>query len=239
MHAPVRVARSTIASGRASEASDRASARISRPSASVLTTSMVLPLRIFSTSPGRVASPPSMLSVMGRKARTRTGGASAPITDMAPITAAAPAMSIFMVSMPAIVLMLRPPESKVTPLPTNASEPLALPSGRWSSSTNRGGLVLPRFTPSSPPSLRRLISASVHTFTPSPAERPISAVRAARAGAVSEPPGSFTRSRARHWPAATAVPRSISPRARAPALPATSTRRSLASAGSDFKAVKL
>ena len=51
MHAPVRVARSTMASGSSSLASDRASARTSRPSASVLSTSMVLPLRARSTSP--------------------------------------------------------------------------------------------------------------------------------------------------------------------------------------------
>ena len=55
-----------MASGLASDASDRASASTRRPSASVSSTSMVLPLRRVSTSPGRVASPPNMLSVMGR-----------------------------------------------------------------------------------------------------------------------------------------------------------------------------
>ena len=45
MHAPVSVARSMIASGLASEARHRASARMRRPPASVLRTSIVLPLR--------------------------------------------------------------------------------------------------------------------------------------------------------------------------------------------------
>ena len=104
MHAPVSVARSTMASGSASAASDRASARIRRPSASVLSTSMVLPLRMVSTSPGRVASPPSMLSVMGRYALTLTGAATTGSTDMAPMMAAAPHMSIFIIIMPWAVL---------------------------------------------------------------------------------------------------------------------------------------
>ncbi len=120
MHAPVSVARSTIASGLASDASESASARISRPSASVFRTSTVFPLRIFRTSPGRVASPPSMLSVSGMNPDTLTPGASSGSTDMAPRTAAAPAMSHFMVIMPWPVLMERPPESKVMPLPTRA-----------------------------------------------------------------------------------------------------------------------
>ncbi len=65
MHAPVSVARSMIASGLSSDASESASARISRPSASVLSTSTVLPLRIVSTSPGRIALPLGMFSTSG------------------------------------------------------------------------------------------------------------------------------------------------------------------------------
>jgi hypothetical protein len=64
-HAPVSVARSTIASAFSSTASESASARISRPSASVLSTSTVLPLRIFKTSPGRIAPPLGMFSTSG------------------------------------------------------------------------------------------------------------------------------------------------------------------------------
>ena len=118
MHAPVSVAKSMMASGSSSQASDNASARIRRPSASVLSTSMVLPFRIVRTSPGRVASPPSMLSVMGRYALTLTGAATTGSTDIAPMMAAAPHMSIFIIIMPCAVLMDRPPASKVIPLPT-------------------------------------------------------------------------------------------------------------------------
>ena len=42
----------------------------------------------------------------------------------APATAAAPAMSHFIVSIPLAGLMHRPPESKVMPLPTKAMDAL-------------------------------------------------------------------------------------------------------------------
>ena len=45
------------------------------------------------------------------------------------MTAAAPDMSVFIVSMPSAVLSDRPPESKVMPLPTRATVPVALPLG--------------------------------------------------------------------------------------------------------------
>ena len=48
---------------------------------------------------------------------------------MAPITAAAPDMSVFIVSMPSAVLSDRPPESNVMPLPTRATMPVARPGG--------------------------------------------------------------------------------------------------------------
>ena len=91
MHAPVRVARSTMASGASSVASERPSARISRPSASVLSTSTVLPLRIVSTSPTRVASPPVMLSVIGRKPEHPDLGAERGDGRKAPSTGGGPA----------------------------------------------------------------------------------------------------------------------------------------------------
>ena len=43
---------------------------------------------------------------------------------MAAATAAAPDMSVFIVSMPSAVLIDRPPESKTIPLPTSANDPL-------------------------------------------------------------------------------------------------------------------
>ena len=51
-------------------------------------------------------------------------------SDMAAITAAAPAMSVFMSSIPCAVLSDRPPESKVMALPTSATGfPAFLPRG--------------------------------------------------------------------------------------------------------------
>ena len=67
--------------------------------------------------------------------------------DIAPITAAAPDMSHFMVSIPAPVLSDRPPESKTTPLPTSASALPRAPAGAYDSFKNRGVCVDPWPTP--------------------------------------------------------------------------------------------
>ena len=72
-------------------------------------------------------------------------------------------MSYFMISIDAAVLSDSPPESKVTPLPTSATNgrrsgrparrPRAAraPSGGDSSTIRRGSSALPRATPSIPP----------------------------------------------------------------------------------------
>ncbi len=98
--APVRVATSTITSGSSSVARTSASARTSRPSASVLSTSTVLPPYIVRTSPGRVASPETMFSAIGAHGVTATGSPRSAIARVAATTAAAPAMSHFIVVMP-------------------------------------------------------------------------------------------------------------------------------------------
>ena len=108
---PVRVATSRITSGFSSVARTRASARISRPSASVLRTSTVVPPYCVMTSPGRIALPDTMFSAIGANVETLTGRPSLAIANVAWTTAAAPAMSHFIVVMPAAVLMERPPES--------------------------------------------------------------------------------------------------------------------------------
>ena len=64
---PVSVATSRITSGFCSVARTSASASTRRPSASVLSTSTVLPPYIVSTSPGRVAEPETMFSAIGAK----------------------------------------------------------------------------------------------------------------------------------------------------------------------------
>ncbi len=82
---------------------------------------MVWPSRMVRTSPGLVARPPGMFSVVGAMAVTRTGTPSSPHAPIAASTAAAPLMSVFMVTMPSAVLSESPPESKVMPLPTSTT----------------------------------------------------------------------------------------------------------------------
>ena len=72
-----------------------------------------------------MARPPGMFSVVGTIATTFTLGARAGSSDMVASTAAAPDMSVFIVSMPSAVLIDRPPESNVMPLPTRATVPRA------------------------------------------------------------------------------------------------------------------
>ena len=88
--APVSVARSTMASTFSSTASESPSARTSRPSASVFSTSTVLPLRIVITSPGLSAVPLGMLSVQQRNPTTFTFGFVVLSTLIVASTAAAP-----------------------------------------------------------------------------------------------------------------------------------------------------
>ena len=129
MQAPVSVARSTIASTFSSTANDSPSASTRRPSASVLRTSTVVPVRAVNTSPGFTAVPLGRLSVHiiqpTTSVRTSSPGSSAMVAS----TVAAPAMSVFIVIMPAAGLSDRPPESKVMPLPTRATRPRLRPFG--------------------------------------------------------------------------------------------------------------
>ena len=118
-----------MASGFSSAASDSPSARTRRPSASVFSTSMVLPLRARSTSPGLMARPLGMFSVVGMIPITRTGTCRSARADIVASTAAAPDMSVFIDIMPSAVLSESPPESKVIPFPTSATVTEAPPSG--------------------------------------------------------------------------------------------------------------
>ena len=61
-----------------------------------------------------------MFSAIGTKVETLIGSPSSAIASVACTTAAAPAMSLFISFMLAAGLMVRPPESKVMPLPTRA-----------------------------------------------------------------------------------------------------------------------
>ena len=103
---------------------------MSRPSASVFPTSIVVPFIARSTSPGRVAEPDGMFSVAAMSPCTSTGGRRMGRAPMTPSTAAAPAMSYFIRSMPSDVLRSRPPESNVMPLPITTTRFLARPADR-------------------------------------------------------------------------------------------------------------
>ena len=95
-----------------------ASASTRRPSASVLLTSEVRPPKWVMTSPGRIAEPLTAFSAAGTSPTTRTGQATSRSAAMVAMTAPPPLMSRFIVSMPSLGLMSRPPVSKVMPLPT-------------------------------------------------------------------------------------------------------------------------
>ena len=100
-------------------------------------------------SPGRVECGPGMFSTAGAIASSGVPGASWATVAMAEITVQAPALSIFISSIRAAGLMLIPPESKQTPLPTMARwRPSASrsPSPPERMTIIRGGLSLPRPT---------------------------------------------------------------------------------------------
>ena len=78
---------------------------------------MVLPESEVTMSPGRWARLPGMFSTAGTIPVTAIPGLSCAMACMAPMTAAPPAMSYFIFSMPSEGLMEMPPVSKVTPLP--------------------------------------------------------------------------------------------------------------------------
>ena len=164
-----------------------ASPRISRPSASVLMTSTVLPLGARQDVAGldRAAA----RHVLGRRhdaddadRRLRAARSRA----CAPTTAAPPAMSSFIRSMPSAGLIEMPPVSNVMPLPTRPSTgPSGAPGGSWRSTISRGGSALPRATPSSSPMPSAAISFSSRTSTSSAAAAAISAARVRRTRAAS------------------------------------------------------
>ena len=82
-----------------------------RPSASVLAISTVCPSYMRTTSPGRIAVPDGMFSANGAQATTSMGRSSCAIAWIAATTAAAPAMSNFIVAMVLPGLIVSPPES--------------------------------------------------------------------------------------------------------------------------------
>jgi hypothetical protein len=180
-----------------------------------------------------MAVPLGMFSTIGVKATTLVFTPRSCRPDIAAITAAAPDMSVFIVSMPDAVFSESPPESNTTPLPTSATFPLA-PGGEYVIFTRRGDWFEPCPTPSTPPSLAFFSAAtsSTSTFTFLP-RRSVWAARANAAGDFS-PDGVFTRSRAHMTAAPTAAPRSSAASTLAPPRPSTTTRRSFDGFASDL-----
>ena len=83
-----------------------------------------------------------MFSTVGIQPMTLTLSFNCAMAAMAAMTAAAPLMSHFIVSIAFGGLSDRPPESKVTPLPMIAIERFA-PLGAYSSRMRRGGFAEP------------------------------------------------------------------------------------------------
>jgi hypothetical protein len=87
----------------------------------VLPISTVMPFMARTMSPGRCAVPEGMFSVAAMRPCTSTAGFRRGRAWKSPSTAAAPAMSSFIRSMPSALLRSRPPESNVMPLPMMAT----------------------------------------------------------------------------------------------------------------------
>ncbi len=176
-------------------------------------TSTVLPDSVFTTSPGRCAVPDGMFSTMPTSPTASTLARRPASAAISPITAAPPAMSNFMSSMPPAGLMEMPPVSKVTPLPTKAMgfcaalaflPPLPPPDAPSHCITAmRGSFSLPWATPRIAPIPSFFISFGprISTCTPSFSR---SRQRSAMVSGLSTLGGSDTRSRARNTPSATA-----------------------------------
>ena len=184
-----------------------ASAKINRPSASVLSTSMVLPFIARMMSPGRCAVPDGMFSTAGTTPKTLMRGATAAMAFIAPMTAAPPLMSPFISHMLADGLIEMPPESNVMPFPTMAT----LFSGcsgspRCSMMMSRGSLMLPAVTASIAPMPCSIMSSRPRTVIERPASFAISVATSAMRTGLTTFAGSFTRSRASAAHSASSLP---------------------------------
>ncbi len=178
---------------------------MTRPSASVLLISIVLPFIARTMSPGLAARPLSMFSTAATTPTTRTCGRSAGSAPIAAITAAPPAMSDF-IHCRSAVLMLIPPLSKHTPLPTRATVFLAR-GGAYSSEMSRGGLALPPPTARIAPMPSASIAAGSNSMNFNPAVRATSCAISASRWGYSWLGGSLTRSRAKVVACAASRPR--------------------------------
>ena len=192
--APVSVAISITFFAPRRQAYHTPSASTMRPSASVETTSIVLPLAARTISPGRCALPSGIFSAQASTPITLQGSPRRAIARIAPSTSAAPVISSFISPMLSSGLMEMPPLSKVTPLPTKAVYG-ASPAPLYCSAIMRGGFSLPRPTASIASMPLSFKSTSSSTVTSSGSSLPIASAASTITWGVTTLPGLFTRSR--------------------------------------------
>jgi len=202
---------------------------MSRPSASVLSTSTVLPLRMRRMSPGRVAFPPGMFSVTGASATTRTGSLRSRAAARHAKTVAAPIMSYFISPIDAAGFSEIPPLSKVMPFPTRTAVPRA-PFGAYSPMRKTGGRALPALTPRRPPIFSRSMAGLSSAWKRSPRRFESAPASRANSRGPRSLPGVLPRSRAQADACATARARSAAP---ARALASTSGGVTTSTTGSE------
>ena len=162
-------------------------------------------------SPGRVAPPPGMFSTAGATASSGSPGDRRATVAMAAITVHAPVLSIFISSMRSPGLMLIPPESKQTPLPTIAR---CRPSASFSPSPPeritiiRGLFALPCPTARNMPMPSSAARFSSTTSIESPLAAAISLASSARTCGVTSFAARFDSRRATFAPSPMIWPRS-------------------------------
>ena len=115
------------------------------------------------------------------------------IAIIAAMTAAAPAMSDFIVSIMFDGLIERPPESNVIPLPTIANLALGLRT-EWVSLRRHGGRCEPSPTPRIPPIFSFRRRSTFHSSTLSDVPDAASVARCARSSGALSRGGVFTKS---------------------------------------------
>ena len=162
-------------------------------------------------SPGRVECEPGMFSTAGATARSGVPGASWATVAMAAITVHAPVLSIFISSIRLAGLMLIPPESKQTPLPTMArwrSSASCSPSPPERMTIICGGLSLPRPTAMNIPIPISVACSGPMTSIHRPCRSAIARASSARTIGLTSLEARFDSVRAMFAPSAMISPRS-------------------------------
>ena len=180
---------------------------------------------IVMTSPTRCASPPSMLSVRGRKARTRTLTPRSRAADIAADDRGGAAHVALHADHAFGRLDRQPAGVERDALADERDRCRRLRSGRLIRQLDPAGRLVGTPVHREQAAVARLARSplSSSTFTRRPTVPRSRWIASANTGGVSEPPGSLTRSRATLTASATRAPRSSADVARAPPPPTTDT----------------